>query len=132
MTNINKLWKDQCQATLGIKEEFGLESALLYLIGEKFMNHLLISEHSEDHREELHDFANAIRCVFQPSEIKEFFDDPKNFPDLILDDEGQRDLDDLMRGAKEDEIEELSEGMNPVANAEKILRIENAKALLIT
>ncbi len=35
-----KIWTDKCEAARGIKENFGTENALKYLIGEKFLEFL--------------------------------------------------------------------------------------------
>ena len=37
----HKIWVDQCVATEGIRDHFGLESALDYLVGEKLFTFLL-------------------------------------------------------------------------------------------
>ena len=42
----HKIWIDQCEATEGIRERFGLENALGYLIGEKLFNFVQASEQS--------------------------------------------------------------------------------------
>jgi hypothetical protein len=40
----HKIWIDQCAATEGIREKFGLEDALNYLIGEKLFSFLHAAE----------------------------------------------------------------------------------------
>ena len=35
-----RIWKEQCEATEGIRERFGKDDAIRYLIGEKFLNYL--------------------------------------------------------------------------------------------
>ena len=40
----HKIWIDQCAATEGIRDHFGLENALDYLIGEKLLMFLMASE----------------------------------------------------------------------------------------
>ena len=37
MIEFQKIWIDQCEAALDIKDAFGLEKAIGYLIGEKFL-----------------------------------------------------------------------------------------------
>ena len=39
----HKIWIDQCAATEGIRERFGLKDALDYLIGEKLFTFLMAS-----------------------------------------------------------------------------------------
>ena len=55
MAEFHKIWIDQCAATHGIKEQFGVKDAARYLIGEKFVRFL---EASFDHPE----FA-AENCI---------------------------------------------------------------------
>ena len=42
MANIefHKIWIEQCEATEGIRDHFGTQDAIRYLIGEKFLNFL--------------------------------------------------------------------------------------------
>lgn len=129
MNDVKKLIDQQCTATANIREEYGLQSAISYLIGEKFINCLKASERSKEHAEQIEYFAMKIKEEFQPYEITAFFDDTKNFSNFILDEEGQREMDDMMIGA-DDEIEEYEDGMNVVGNAEAIMRIEYARELL--
>jgi hypothetical protein len=132
MLNIKKLIQEQCDATANIRERHGLQSAMAYLIREKFINCLQASEVSKEHADELLGFAKRIKEEFQPYEISEFFDDSKNFSNLILDEEGQAEMDEMMADADEDEIKEMEEESNIVRNAEDILRLERAKEWLLT
>ncbi len=43
-TEFHKLWMEQCAATEDIREAFGLENALEYLIAEKLFTFLMVSE----------------------------------------------------------------------------------------
>ena len=36
--DFHKIWEEQCEATRTIRERFGIENALDYLIGEKLLN----------------------------------------------------------------------------------------------
>ena len=40
MIEFHKIWIEQCEAARDIREGFGLEKAIGYLIGEKFLNFL--------------------------------------------------------------------------------------------
>jgi hypothetical protein len=40
----HKIWVEQCAATENIRERYGLESALDYLIGEKLLSFVAASE----------------------------------------------------------------------------------------
>ncbi|MFC1586192.1 hypothetical protein ACFL5V_11645 [Fibrobacterota bacterium] len=59
MIEHQKLWIDQVKASAGIREKFGLEKALGYLIGEKFLNHLEYAEKEEDFQREIEPFVKA-------------------------------------------------------------------------
>ena len=43
-TDFHKIWIEQCAAAEDIRESFGLESALDYLVGEKFFSFVMASE----------------------------------------------------------------------------------------
>ena len=70
----HKIWIDQCGATEGIRERFGLEDALYYLIGEKLFSFVDAAEEDPDFAEELPAFIDAIRRIFSAVEIAEFLD----------------------------------------------------------
>ena len=38
MDDFHKIWQEQCEATRTIRERFGVENALDYLVGEKLLN----------------------------------------------------------------------------------------------
>jgi len=52
----HKIWIEQCAATEAIRERFGLESALDYLIGEKIFNFVMAAERDPDFASELPPF----------------------------------------------------------------------------
>ena len=62
----HKIWIDQCAATEGIRERFGLEDALDYLIGEKLFTFLMASEQDRQFATELPAFVDEIRRIFTP------------------------------------------------------------------
>ena len=57
----HKIWIDQCEATEGIRERFGLQDALRYLIGEKLFSFVHASEEDPDFAAELPAFVAEIR-----------------------------------------------------------------------
>ena len=73
----HKIWIDQCEAAEGIKERFGVGSALRYLIGEKFLNFLEETDRRPGFAEELPKFVAEMKQMFQPLEIFEFLDELK-------------------------------------------------------
>ena len=120
----HKIWIEQCEAAEGIRENFGLQNALDYLLGEKLFTFLLVSEQHEAFAAEIPAFIEAIRRLFTSEEIREYlhrleqtkFLAPPD-PDLEADD-----LD-------EDFEEELWPG-HPITGAEELLRFSRIRDLL--
>ena len=44
MTDFHKIWIEQCEAKIGIREHFGIEKALDYLVGEKLVHFVQVSD----------------------------------------------------------------------------------------
>ena len=65
-----KIWIEQCEAAEGIRENFGLQNALDYLLGEKLFTFLLASEQDEAFAAEIPAFIEEIRCLFTSEEIR--------------------------------------------------------------
>ena len=61
----HKIWIDQCAATEDIRESFGLENALDYLIGEKLFTFLMASEQDAGFAAEVPAFVNEIRAFLR-------------------------------------------------------------------
>src|SRR5712692_8999446 len=70
----HKIWIEQCEATEDIREHFGLEKALRYLIGEKLFSFVEAAEDDDDFAAELPAFVAKIRQLFSPVEIRQFLD----------------------------------------------------------
>src|SRR2546427_672797 len=66
----HKIWMEQCEATEGIRERFGLDNALRYLIGEKLFSFVQASEQDSDFAAELPAFVVEIRRIFSAPEIR--------------------------------------------------------------
>jgi hypothetical protein len=62
----HKIWIDQCLATEGIRERFGLDDALNYLIGEKLFSFLHAAERDPLFAAEVPDFIREIRRLLHP------------------------------------------------------------------
>jgi hypothetical protein len=69
MTELHKIWLEQCEATRGIEGEFGTQKALDYLIDEKFLNSLEAAETDADFRAELPAFVAEIKTIFEPWQL---------------------------------------------------------------
>ena len=68
----HKIWIDQCAATEDIRESFGQENALDYLIGEKLLTFAEVAEQRAEFMQQLPDFLQEIRAVFSLEEISEY------------------------------------------------------------
>ena len=91
-TPFHKIWIEQCTATEGIRDRFGLEDAIHYLIGEKLLSFVSASEDHPEFAGELPAFVAEIRRLFTAKEIGEFLDQLERTkflvppePDLELD-----------------------------------------------
>ena len=119
----HKIWIDQCEATEGIRQHFGLENALDYLVGEKLFHFVEAAEQHPEFAAELPAFVAEIQCLFTQDEIREYLDHlekskylaPRE-PDLNFDDPDE-----------EDDEEWLE---NPVMGAEELLRFSRVRQLL--
>ena len=121
----HKIWIDQCAATEDIRESFGQENALDYLIGEKLFTFLMASEQDPEFAAEVPAFVDEIRRIFTPEEIRTYLDDLERTkflapPDPVLAIEDP-----------DDEIEDEPWLENPVMGAEELLRFSRARQLLL-
>ncbi|MFT4559759.1 MAG: hypothetical protein ACI92S_005153 [Planctomycetaceae bacterium] len=66
---LHRMWTEQCDATTGIRNAFGAQQALNYLIGEKFLDYIEAAAKDENFRDELPAFAARIRTLFEPAEL---------------------------------------------------------------
>ena len=122
MIEFHKIWIEQCEASEGIREQYGIQSAIRYLIAEKLLHFIQASHDHPKFAEELPKFVAKIKEIFEPHEIVALFDD--------LESGRVFDPSKALNGRSDDE-EDLDE-YEVLYDAEKILLIENAKALLLT
>ena len=123
MIEFHKIWIDQCEAARDIREGFGPEKAIGYLIGEKFLNFLEASDRHPEFAAELPRFVEEIEQIFGPEEILAYLD-------------GVRRVGALGHTASDEAYEEMrAAGAIPgdaVEWAEQILRLERTRALLLS
>jgi hypothetical protein len=119
-----KIWIDQCAATEGIRDHFGLENALDYLIGEKLSTFLMAWESDPQFAAELPGFVAEIKCLFTAGEIRDYLDHLERTKYLAPLDPGLE-IDDI-----DDEIEDEPWPENPVMGAEELLRFSRIRHLL--
>ena len=65
------MWRSQCEVAPSIRERFGLEAALAYVISEKLLNFAQAAVSHPDFARELLMFVAEIRRLFTPDEISE-------------------------------------------------------------
>ena len=66
----HKIWIDQCEATEGIRERFGLDNALHYLIGEKLFSFVHAAEDDLGFAAELPAVVAKIGRIFSAADIR--------------------------------------------------------------
>jgi hypothetical protein len=117
----HKIWIDQCAATQDIRESFGSEKALDYLIGEKLFTFLMASEQDPEFAAEVPAFVDEIRRIFTTAEIRSYLDHLERTKFLAPLDPDQ-DIEDP------DEFDEPWH-RNPVTGAEELLRFSRVRQL---
>jgi len=65
----HKIWVQQCGATRRIKRQFGVKSALDYLVGEKLANFAETADQRSEFARELPRFQAAVWKIFNPYEL---------------------------------------------------------------
>ena len=63
------IWREQCEAAHGIKERYGLNAALDYLVAEKLLNHAAAAAQNADFARELPGFVAEVRRMFELHDI---------------------------------------------------------------
>jgi len=66
------IWKEQCEAARGVREQHGVVSALDYLIGEKLMTYAEMAVGRPEFARELPRFVAEIRSIFSAEEIRPY------------------------------------------------------------
>ena len=123
-TEYHKIWVEQCAATEDIRERFGLESALDYLIGEKLFSFVAASEQDPLFAQELADFVAEIRRLFTSAEIRAYLGHLERTK-FLAPPEPDLDRDDL-----DEEDEEEPWPAHPVVGAQELLRYSRVRQLL--
>jgi hypothetical protein len=123
-TDFHKVWIEQCAATEAIRERFGLENALDYLIGEKIFSFVMAAEHDPDFAAELPAFIAEIRRLFTTEEIHTYLDRLERTK-FLAPEELDWKLED-----PDDEAEEEPWPDNPVLGAQELLRFSRVRQLL--
>jgi hypothetical protein len=123
-TQFHKIWIEQGAATENIREHFGLEDALDYLIGEKLFSFVMAAEQNLEFAAELPALVAEIRRLFAAGEIRDYLDHLEHTKFLAPPEP------DLERDDLDDETEEELWLENPVLGAEELLRFSRIRQLL--
>lgn len=70
MSRAHTVWKSQCDAAPSIRDGFGLQAALDYLISEKLLNFVEAAASDPDFAHELPMFVAEVRRMFTREEIR--------------------------------------------------------------
>ncbi len=119
----HKIWIEQWAATEGIRECFGLESALDYLIGDKIFSFVMATESNPDFAAELPGFIGEIHRLFT-EEIRTYFARLERTKFLAAEEPDGK-IDDL-----DDEAREEPWPDNAVLGTEELLRFSRVRQLL--
>jgi hypothetical protein len=121
-TEFHKIWIEQCAATEELRENFGLQSAMDYVIGEKLFSFLHAAERDPLFAAEVPAFICEIQRLFTAKEVRDYLDRLEHMKYLAepdLEPESEEDLD-----------EEEFELENPVMGAQELLRFSRVRELL--
>lgn len=119
--DFHKIWIKQCEAARGIREGFGVQKALGYLIGEKLVNFVRAAGERPEFADELPAFLEEVRDIFTDTEIRGY---------LV----GLRRVGAFGHIGTEEQIATLRAAgaidENPVRDAEDVLIMERIKEML--
>ena len=112
----------KCEAARNVRDGFGPDKAMGYLIGEKFLNFLEVAETSSEWRQAIPAFVAEIKAMFEPHQVAEYLNTPRRLGALghVAGEEAHR----MFREAME-ESEQAQE------DARDLLLLEWAKELLL-
>jgi len=122
MIEFQKIWIEQCEGARGIKEQFGTDKALGYLIGEKLVNFVRASDTRPEFAAELPHFVAEVKRIFEPYEIREYLENVKR-------------IGAMGHVATDEEFEFMRKAgafnENPVRGAEDVLIVARIKEMLL-
>ena len=123
-TEFHKIWIEQCAATEEIRNNFGVQRALDYLIGEKLFSFLHAAERDPLFAAEVPVFIREIRRLFKATEVRDYLDRLEHTKYLVPQEP------DLEPDSEEDLDEEEFGLENPVMGAQELLRFSRVRQLL--
>lgn len=116
-----KIWEQQCEAALDIRDRFGWWKAAGYLVGEKFLNALRARQQFGE--DEIKAFASRVRKTIPRNELESYFKNADKVGALahVMSD------DDYQSAGRQ-----MTEELSPAGAAEDILLMEQARALILS
>lgn len=73
MNEFSNIWIAQCDAARGIRDDWGTQKALGYLVGEKLLNYIRAADSDPSWDVNVPRFAAEIRQIFTDQELKAYF-----------------------------------------------------------
>ena len=74
MAEPHKIWIEQCEAAEQTEGEFGMQKALDYLVGEKFLNFLEAAETDAEFQAEIPAFVAEIKTIFERWQLAQYLE----------------------------------------------------------
>ncbi len=74
MIEFEKIWIEQCEAARRIKEQFGTDKAVGYLIGEKLVNFIRVADTHPEFAREVTAFVAEVKRIFEQAEIRNYLE----------------------------------------------------------
>ncbi len=105
MTELHKIWIEQCEAAEQIEGEFELQKALEYLIGEKFLNFLEAAETDSTFRAEIPAFVAKIKEIFERWQLSQYLETAREtepFDPSLFEDDDETDPEEVEDMRKDD------------------------------
>jgi hypothetical protein len=94
------IWKQQCVAARGIRVQYGILSALDYLIGEKLLTYADTAVTKPEFARELPRFVAEVRDLFSGEEIRHYLDHLERMA-VIEDEHTDEDNSDFLKDSAE-------------------------------
>lgn len=104
-TNFHKCWIEQCEATQNIEGDFGVDKALDYLIGDKFLNFLEAAETDASFRDEIPAFVAEIKTIFEPWQLAQYLETAREtepFDPSLFEDDGETEPEEVEEMRRDD------------------------------
>ena len=86
------IWKEQCEAACRVRDQYGVVSALDYLIGEKLLSYAEAAVTRPEFARELPRFVAEVRNIFSAEEIRLYLERMAAFEDEQAPAEGNDDF----------------------------------------